>query len=282
MSLGILNADMVNTVSPTYAKEILTPEYGEGLDSLLRHRQTRLVGILNGLDTDVLDPATDPYLAARYDVKNPDRKTQCKLALQRESGMPADPAVPLVGVVSRLADQKGFDLLEPMVESLLEDVGVQWVLLGTGDKHYEDVFRQVANRYPGQMAAFLAFDAVLAQRIYGGADMFLMPSRYEPCGLGQMIAMRYGTVPVVHRTGGLADTVFDYQPDTGVGNGFSFDNYTVHACLAAVVRAVEAFRRPDEWRKLQRIGMAADFSWSASARHYVELYRRARQQRLED
>ena len=282
MSQGILNADVVNTVSPSYAKEILTPEYGEGLDPLLRYRQARLSGILNGLDTEVLDPSTDPHLAARYDVKNLDRKVQCKLALQREGGLPADPSIPLVGVVSRLADQKGFDLLEPMIEPLLKEVGVQWVLLGTGDKHYENFFRKIEDRYPGQAAVFLTFDAALAQRIYGGADMFLMPSRYEPCGLGQMIAMRYGTVPVVHRTGGLADTVVDYQPATGVGNGFAFENYTAHACLAAIVRAVEAFRRPGEWRTLQRHGMAADFSWSASARRYVELYRRAQQLRLED
>jgi starch synthase len=187
-----------------------------------------------------------------------------------------------VSIVSRLADQKGLDLLEPIVEPLLNEAGVQLALLGTGEPHYHDFFRWIGERYPGQTAIALTFDAGLAQRIYGGADILLMPSRYEPCGLGQMIAMRYGTVPVVRRTGGLADTVSDYQPATGQGNGFVFGNYTSHACFAALVRAVEAFRRPDEWRRLQRRGMEADLSWASSARRYVELYRKAQELKMMD
>jgi starch synthase len=272
---GILYADVVSTVSPTYARQILTPEYGEGLDGVLAERSERLFGILNGLGTDDFNPATDPHLVVPYDRDSLERKVENKLALQREVGLAEDPAVPLVGTVSRLADQKGFDLLEPIAEPLLDEVGAQFVLLGTGERHYHDFFRRLGERHPGQAAIILAFDAGLAQRVYAGADIFLMPSRYEPCGLGQMIALRYGTIPVVRCTGGLADTVADYRPATGEGNGFVFENYASCACLVALVRAVEAFRRPVEWRRLQRRGMEADLTWGASARQYVELYRQA-------
>jgi len=277
LSQGILYADALSTVSPTYAREILTPEYGEGLDAVLKYRKGRLFGILNGLDSDTFDPATDPHLVARYDRDSLDRKVENKLALQREGSLTEDASIPVVGIVSRLADQKGFDLLEPIIEPLLREVGAQFVLLGTGDQHYHDFFRRIGERFPAQAAIALTFDAGLAQRIYAGADLFLMPSRYEPCGLGQMIAMRYGTVPVVRRTGGLADTVTDYQPSSGQGNGFVFQGYTPHACFVALIRAVETFRRPEEWRRLQRRGMEADFSWAASARHYAELYRKAQE-----
>jgi starch synthase len=275
VSRGILYADVVTTVSPTYAREILTPEYGEGLDGVLRARQERLFGILNGLNTDQFDPATDPHLVTPYDLHSLERKVENKLALQREGGLVPDPSIPLAGIVSRLAKQKGFDLLEPILGPLLDEAGLQMVLLGTGDEHYQGFFRRVAERYPGQLAIVLGFDVGLAQRIYAGADLFLMPSRYEPCGLGQMIAMRYGTVPVVRRTGGLADTVADYSPQTGEGNGFVFERYTPHACFVALLRAMEAFRRPAEWRLLQHRGMEADYSWGVSARQYVEVYRRA-------
>ncbi len=275
VSRGILYADVISTVSPTYARQILTPEYGEGLDGVLSDRRERLFGILNGLNTDDFNPATDPHLVARYDGDSLERKVENKLALQREVGLAEDAAIPLVGTVSRLADQKGFDLLEPIVEPLLKEVGAQFVLLGTGERHYHDFFQRMGERLPGQAATVLTFDAGLAQRIYAGADIFLMPSRYEPCGLGQMIAMRYGTIPVVRCTGGLADTVADYQPSSGQGNGFVFERYTSFACFVALLRAVEAFRRPEEWRRLQRRGMAADLSWGASARQYVALYRQA-------
>jgi starch synthase len=275
MSQGILYAEVVNTVSPTYAQEILTPEYGEGLDAVLKYRRARIFGILNGLDTEFFNPATDPLLTARYDLDSLERKVENKLALQREGNLKEDPKLPIVGIVSRLADQKGFDLLEPIIEPLLVETGLQLVLLGTGDQHYQDLFRRIGQRYAGQVAIALTFDVGLAQRIYAGADMFLMPSRYEPCGLGQMIAMRYGTIPVVRQTGGLADTVADYQPSTGEGNGFVFENYTSQACFVAIVRGIEAYRRPPEWRHLQRRGMQVDFTWAASAQRYVELYQKA-------
>ena len=275
MSQGILYADVINTVSPTYAQEILTSEYGEGLDAVLKYRKARIFGILNGLDTEFFNPATDPHIAVQYDLDSLERKVENKLALQREGNLKEDANIPVVGIVSRLADQKGFDLLEPIIEPLLVETGLQLVLLGTGDQHYQDLFRRIGQRYSGQVAIALTFDVGLAQRIYAGADMFLMPSRYEPCGLGQMIAMRYGTIPVVRRTGGLADTVADYQPASGEGNGFVFQNYTSQACYTAIIRAIEAYRRPMEWRQLQRRGMLADLSWAASARRYVELYHKA-------
>ena len=275
MSQGILYAEVVNTVSPTYAQEILTPEYGEGLDAVLKYRKARIFGILNGLDTDFFNPATDPHLTVQYDLESLERKIENKLALQREGNLKVDPAVPIVGIVSRLADQKGFDLLESIIEPLLVETGLQLVLLGTGDQHYQDLFRRIGQRYAGQVAIALTFDVGLAQRIYAGADMFLMPSRYEPCGLGQMIAMRYGTIPVVRRTGGLADTVADYQPASREGNGFVFENYTSQAFFVAIVRAIEAYRRPAEWQLLQTRAMQTDFTWAASAQRYVDLYQKA-------
>jgi len=275
MSQGILYAEVVNTVSPTYAQEILTPEYGEGLDAVLKYRKARIFGILNGLDTDFFNPATDPHLTVQYDLESLGRKIENKLALQREGNLKEDPAVPIVGIVSRLADQKGFDLLESIIEPLLVETGLQLVLLGTGDQHYQDLFRRIGQRYAGQVAIALTFDVGLAQRIYAGADMFLMPSRYEPCGLGQLIAMRYGTIPVVRRTGGLADTVADYQPASREGNGFVFENYTSQAFFVAIIRAIEAYRRPAEWRLLQTRGMQTDFTWAASAQRYVDLYQKA-------
>jgi starch synthase len=277
MSQGILYADVVNTVSPTYAQEILTAEYGEGLEPVLKYRKNRLFGILNGLDTQEFDPATDTRLTARYDQSSLEKKEQNKLAMQAEGRLEQNVNIPVIGIVSRLADQKGFDLLKPIVEPLLQEAGAQIVLLGTGETHYQDFFRRIGEQYPGKAAIALTFDADLAQRIYAGSDMFLMPSRYEPCGLGQMIAMRYGTVPVVRRTGGLADTVADFDPATGEGDGFVFERYTSNACFIAVLRAIEAFRRPTEWRRLQLRGMQKDQSWQVSAEKYVELYRKAQE-----
>jgi starch synthase len=275
MARGILFADVINTVSERYAQEILTPEFGERLDPVLRDRRDRLFGVLNGIDTEVLNPATDPHLPVNYTVKSLGKRVQNKLALQREGGLTQDAEVPLIGIISRLADQKGFDLLSEIIDPLLNLLGVQFVLLGTGEKQYHDMFGQLAQRYPGKAAVFLTFNAPLAQKIYAGSDLFLMPSRFEPCGLGQMIAMRYGSVPVVRATGGLADTVTDYDPRTGRGNGFTFGPYDHWALFAAVVRALEHYKDKEAWRKLQMRGMTADFSWGASARKYVELYHRA-------
>ena len=275
MGRGILFADMINTVSERYAQEILTPEYGERLDPLLRDRRDRLFGILNGIDTETLNPATDPHIAMNFDTDTLERRGVNKAALQREAGLPEQPDTPLIGAISRLTDQKGFDLISAIIDPLMRHVGCQFVLLGTGEQRYHEMFEGLAQRYPDRMGVFLTFNAPLAQRIYAGSDMFLMPSRFEPCGLGQMIAMRYGSVPVVRATGGLADTVKDYDPRTGEGNGFSFEAYDPMALYTALVRATETYKHRDVWRQLMLRGMKADFSWTASARKYVDLYYRA-------
>lgn len=274
MARGIFFADVINTVSEKYAQEILTPEFGEKLDPLLRDRRDRLFGILNGIDYEVMNPATDKYIAQNYDVEHLDKRVQNKLALQQQANLKQDVNIPLIGIISRLTDQKGFDILGDVLDHVL-DLDLQLILLGTGDPHYHELFSRIAQAYPGKAAVFLTFNAELAQRIYAGTDMFLMPSRFEPCGLGQMIAMRYGSVPIVRATGGLADTVKDFDPRTGEGNGFSFIRYDRWALFATIVRALENYKYKDTWRRLQVKGMTADFSWNASARKYVDLYYRA-------
>ncbi len=274
MGRGILFADAVTTVSERYAQEILTPTFGERLDHLLRSRRERLFGILNGIDYDEMNPANDRFIQATYDAQTLEQRAENKLALQEQAHLPQLHDVPLLAMISRLADQKGFDLLAQIFQPLLAQ-GIQFVVLGVGDQHYHEMFQNLAARYPEQVAIFLTFNTELAQRIYAGSDMFLMPSRFEPCGLGQLIAMRYGSVPIVRSVGGLADTVQEYDPRTGEGNGFSFANYDPWELFAAIVRALELYRFKDIWRTLQQRAMAADHSWTASARRYVEVYRNA-------
>ncbi|MBI4499311.1 MAG: glycogen synthase [Chloroflexi bacterium] len=270
---GIYYADAVNTVSPTYAREIMTPEYGEGLHDLLRLRQDRLSGIINGIDLDEFNPATDPQLAATFDVTTLERRVANKRALQERSGLLPDPEVPLIGMVGRLTDQKGFDLVAQVLNDLVQNRRVQVVILGAGEERYHALLRDVAQRHPQQVALHFAFDLALAQLIYGGSDLFLMPSRFEPCGLGQMIALRYGSVPVVRATGGLADTVADVGPDLSTGTGFVFRDYQPGALLATLGRALDAYRDRDAWRGLVRRGMQVDNSWDQSAARYASLYR---------
>ena len=275
MGRGIYYADIVNTVSETYAREIRTPEFGEGLDPLLRDRADRLYGVLNGIDTTINDPAGDAYLAAHYDTRNLDGKRACKHDLQITAGLPERPETPLIGVISRLTMQKGFDLIEQALEPLLRTADMQLVVLGTGDQHFHDWLSELRARFPQQLAAFLTFKAELAQKIYAGSDLFLMPSRSEPCGLGQMIALRYGSIPLVRATGGLADTIADCDAQPHTGNGFTFADYTPATLEATLLRALARYRRPAEWRELMLRAMQADNSWASSARRYAELYRRA-------
>ncbi|MBI2886943.1 MAG: glycogen synthase [Chloroflexi bacterium] len=275
LSQGIYYADLVSTVSQTYAREITTPELGEGLDSLLRLRQDRLFGIVNGLDTELFDPSTDPALAAHYDSERLHLKLKNKEALQARVGLAPNAAAPLAGVVSRLVEQKGIDLLAAVLERAVVELGLQCVVLGAGDPVLQQQLLQQEARRPAAVKVVSGFEPELAQLIYGGADLFLMPSRYEPCGLGQLIAMRYGTVPVARRTGGLADTVADASADLAQGTGFVFEDYTPGAFLQALGRAVAAFRQRDAWATLQRRCMAQDFSWAASARSYEAMYYQA-------
>ena len=272
---AIFYANIVSTVSPTYAQEILTPEYGEGLHTLLGLRRDRLFGILNGIDYEEFNPATDPLIPVRYDAATPEKKGFSKTALQERGSLTPDPSLPVVGMVSRLTEQKGFDLVQQVIEPFLESGRFQFFLLATGEKQYEAFFKELPQRYPGRVAALITFDAALAQLIYAGSDFFLMPSRFEPCGLGQMISLRYGTIPIVRRTGGLADTIQDCSPDLSTGNGFSFTDYSAWALRETLERALAAYQQPEAWRGLVARAMNQDFSWDASARKYVGMYEAA-------
>jgi len=275
MARAIARADIVSTVSPRYANEILTPEFGEGLDGLLRRRRADVRGIVNGIDTAVFDPAGDPHLAARFTAGDQRGKAACKAALQREGGLAVEPETPLLGVIGRLVEQKGIDLLTAVAPDLLEG-GAQLVVLGTGDPAYEERWRTLRDRYPSRLFLTLGFDAALAQRIYAGCDLFLMPSRFEPCGLGQLISLRYGTIPVVRAVGGLADTVRDLDERPRDGNGFSFAAYDRAAFSGALARALRSFRRGGAaWSALRTRAMAEDHSWGASAGRYLDVYRLA-------
>ena len=272
MGQGILWCDAVNTVSPTYAEEITTPEYGTGLDPLLRARRADLRGILNGIDYDEFDPTADARLPARFSAADLDGKAATKAALQRRLGLDVSADAPLAGIVTRLFYQKGADLAVDAVDSLLGGSPLQLAVLGSGEAQYQDALTTMVARHPGRVGVVLGFDADLAQWIYGGSDMFLMPSRFEPCGLGQMIALRYGSAPVVRRTGGLADTVRAWDGPTGAGNGFVFDEASADALRAALERALRVYAQPDEWRALIARGMADDYSWRTTAGDYVRLY----------
>ena len=274
MGRGIAFADVVSTVSPSYAAEILTEEFGERLDPLLRSRKDRLYGILNGIDTEEFNPATDQSLSSHFDAFSLDQRPPNKAELQRQFGLRVEERTPLVAIISRLNDQKGFDLLDQTLLPLLEQ-GVQLVVQGTGDMHYHQMLQKLEVRRPHQVGFQFTFNTELSQRIYAGADLLLMPSHVEPCGSTQMYAMRYGCIPVVHRTGGLADTVQDFDPETDSGNGFSFSGYDHFKLFGAVMRALEVYRFRASWRDLMQRAMLADYSWAASAEQYVALYRRA-------
>ncbi len=267
---GLAFADLLTTVSQTYAREIRTPAFGTGLEGVLEERGEDLRGVVNGLDYEMWDPASDGALAKRYNPDDLSGKIECREALHRELGLEAGPG-PLIGLVTRLAEQKGLDLVLGALPALLAE-GCRVALLGSGDAQLEEAFRAAAAAEPRRVAVRLGYDDALARRIYGGADAFLMPSRYEPCGLGQLIALRYGAVPIVRRTGGLADTVQEF--DGRSGTGFLFDGLTAEALVEAARRALAVFRSPAPWHALVRNGMTEDFSWDASAREYVTLYRK--------
>lgn len=271
--LGALRyADAITTVSPTYANEIQTPEFGEGLDGVLRERSYALQGILNGIDVAGFDPATDKRIAANYTVEDRSGKAVCKAKLQEELGLEVRDDRPLMVMVTRLTRQKGMDLVMYALDRILAG-GVQVAVLGTGDRDYEDGLRYFQDKYPGTMAARIEFDPALSQRMYAAADMFLMPSKFEPCGLSQIIAMRYGTLPVVRETGGLKDTVIPYNEFTGEGTGFSFTNFNGDEMGDAVFRAARLFwDNRDAWNQLVTQAMSQDFSWTRSADKYLDLY----------
>jgi starch synthase len=267
---GLLYSDLITTVSPSYAEEIQTPYYGESLDTLLRSQSHRLYGILNGIDYEEFDPMTDPRVEVNYRDSYA-KKLQNKLKLQERLGLPVSKETPVISLVTRLVDQKGLDLIDRVIAELLQ-LDAQFVILGTGEQRFEQLFRWAASEHPDKLSANIMFDESLARQIYAGSDLFLMPSLFEPCGIGQLVAMRYRTVPIVRETGGLKDTVQPYMEETGEGTGFTFENYNAHDMLFTIERAVELYKQPEVWTSLLANIKKKDFSWRKSAQQYVSLY----------
>lgn len=273
MKSGLVYSDAITTVSPTYSEEIKTSFYGEDLNDILIHRSKDLYGILNGIDYEKNNPENDSRIYANYSVNDISGKYENKRRLQEDLGLPVRADVPVIGIISRLTAQKGFDLIECVLEDILQ-MDIQLVLLGKGDEYYKHVFENAAYWHKDKVSANITFSDTLAQRIYAGSDMFLMPSLFEPCGLGQIFSFRYGAVPIVRETGGLNDTVFSYNEESGNGNGFSFSNYNAHDMLNTIKRAVDFYyNKKDVWITLVERGMKADFSWNKSARAYFDMYK---------
>jgi starch synthase len=277
LKAGLVFADVITTVSETYAKEILSPDQGHGLEGVLQDRRQDLTAVINGLDYKTWNPETDSFIAAKYSARNLAPKMECRLALQKQMGLAEEPKRPLAAVVGRLLDRKGLDLVAPALEHIL-DMGLNVVIMGFGEDRYHVLLKSLARKRPERLAVKIGYYLELAHHIMAGADMLLMPSRYEPCGLHQMQALRYGVVPVVRDTGGLADTVQDHGP-AGPGTGFKFTDFSQEAMFGALSRALTAYSQPNEWQEVMRRGMAQDFSWDSAAPRYEEIYRRAQSQR---
>lgn len=272
MRRGIMYADLINTVSPTYAKEILSEELGEKLSDLLGERRSSLFGILNGIDSESFNPQTDPNIAVNYSIKNLNDRSENKVALQKRFNLLPDKNKFVVGIVSRMDAQKGFDLIIEISSALMQNVDFQLVITGTGSNNYREFFQDLQKKYPDRVGGHFFFDSQLTKIILAGSDALLIPSRFEPCGLIQMEAMRYGAIPIVRKTGGLADSVENYVPGANQGTGFVFDNYDRYAFLIAFIRASETFRDKREWTKLIKRAMTKDFSWKKSAKEYINLF----------
>ncbi len=271
MKAALIASDKITTVSPTYREEIKTAYFGEGLDGVLRMRSNDLEGIVNGIDYELYNPENDPFLAAPFSAGNMEARLENKRSIQEQFGLPMDGGTPLMAMVTRLTKQKGVELVRGVFHEIMA-TGVQLIVLGTGDREFEYFFNQMSSQYPEQCRAFIGFDESFAHRIYAGADLFLMPSKFEPCGLSQLIAMRYGAVPIVRETGGLNDTVKSYDESSGYGNGFTFTNFNAHDMLFTIERALSYYRRPVVWNRLTEKIMDMDFSWSQSATRYEQLY----------
>jgi len=272
MRRGIMYADLINTVSPTYAKEILSEEMGEKLNDLLGERRLSLFGILNGIDTESFNPQTDPDITVNFSVNNLNDRAENKVVLQKRFNLPPDKNKFVIGIVSRMDPQKGFDLIIEISNALMQNLDFQFIVTGTGSNTYREFFQELQKKYPDRVGVHFFFDGQLTKMILAGADALLIPSRFEPCGLVQMEAMRYGAIPIVRKTGGLADSVENFIPGADQGTGFVFNNYDCYAFLIAVIRASETFRDRKEWVKLIKRAMVKDFSWKKSAREYVELF----------
>lgn len=274
MKAGVAFSDLISTVSHTYAEEIQYPFFGEQLDGLLRKRRDDLTGIINGIDYETYNPATDPSIFINYTDRHIHLKQENKAMLQDKLGLPVRRNTPVIAVVSRLVDSKGLDLVAHILDELIAHEDVQFVVLGTGEERYHQLFRHAAWQYPGKVSAHIGFDEALARQVYAGADIFLMPSLFEPCGIGQLIALRYGALPVVRETGGLKDTIIPYNKYTGTGNGFTFANYNAHDMLYTIKRALGLFFHKPVWAGIVQNAMQSDYSWKNSAGQYLALYER--------
>ena len=271
---GIVFSDIVTTVSKKYAKEILTEEFGRGLDGVLQTRQSDLYGIINGIDYDEWNPKTDKYLAVNYDLKTIEKKEEGKKLFLDSCKLPYNSKTPVIGIVSRLDPQKGFDILGEAMEELMK-LNLQFVLLGKGDANLQELFADIGRKYPKKTSININFDNKIAHHIYAGCDMFLMPSYFEPCGLGQLISLKYGTVPIVHETGGLADTIKEFNPATGKGNGISFKDYDAASLLQAIKRALALYQKKTDWTKVVTNDLKCDYSWEKVIPEYIDLYEKA-------
>jgi starch synthase len=271
---GIVFSDLITTVSERYSKEIQTEEFGYGLEGILQKRRACLYGVLNGVDYEQWNPEKDKFIAARYTREDLSGKKICKKGLIAEFGLRLSIEKPIIAVISRLADQKGFDILSRGIDRIMKmDVGM--VVLGTGERRYHQIFNDLARKYPGKLGVKIAYDNALAHKIEAGADIFLMPSKYEPCGLNQIYSLRYGTVPVVRATGGLDDTISGYDNRSGEGDGFKFSEYSPSAMIKKIKEAITLFKDKDAWGRVMRNGMSEDFSWKKSAERYIALYKKA-------
>lgn len=275
MRRGIMYSDLITTVSPTYSQEIMTKDFGELLEELLKERRSRIHGVLNGIDYDDFNPETDTHIVSNYSIKKMIGRTKNKQELQSRFNLPKEKNTPILAIVSRLVEQKGFDLLFDVAEPLIKELNFQLIVLGTGEAKFMGFFKDLAERYPKNVGAHLSFDPVLPRLVYSGADMILIPSKFEPCGLVQMEAMRYGAVPIVRKTGGLADSVIDYNSNTGVGNGFTFTDFHSLSLSLAIARACEHFKNLAVWKNIQKQAMEANFSWENSAKEYTRLFETA-------
>jgi len=275
MRRGIIYSDLINTVSETYAQEIMTPEYGEKLDDLLKEVRTKVFGILNGLDYEQMNPATDKLIPFDFSISNLRERIKNKTHLQKEFNLGCSQDAPILGMVTRLDEQKGIDLLFPILETLVSEFNCQFVIVGGGESKYRSFFEEISKKFPQKIGCHLMSDFNLPRHIFAGCDIFLVPSRFEPCGVSQMEAMRYGAIPVVRKTGGLADTVEDFDPKNNTGTGFVFEKFSSYALFGAIVRASETYKYKKIWQELMKRAMKADFSWEASAQKYLNLYKKA-------
>lgn len=273
LKAGLSTADAISTVSKKYSHEIQTEEYGCGLEGVLKEAGGRVYGILNGVDYNEWNPEVDKFIARTYDINNPAGKIECKKDLLKEFGFDEDLSIPVIGMISRLADQKGFDILARSIREL-EKLNLRLVLLGTGEEKYHRLFRMINKKYPEHFSAKIEFNNTIAHKISAGCDMFLMPSKYEPCGLNQIYSLKYGTVPIVRATGGLDDTIENFDPEKGTGNGFKFEEYSSGVLIDKIKEALDTYRNKTLWRRLMQNCMAQDFSWEKSAGEYVELYKK--------